>query len=70
MSKRTVKWFDFDKGFGFIAPEGGGRDALVRLSAVERARIRHLREGEKVSFKLVADGKTGKMSAEKLKIVA
>lgn len=70
MSRGTVKWFNFDTGFGFIAPDGGGREAFVHISAVERAKIRHLREGERVSFELVADRKTGKMSAERLKIVA
>jgi CspA family cold shock protein len=64
-----VKWFNFEKGFGFIAPDGGGPDAFVHVSAVERAGISQLREGDKVSFELVADRKTGKMSAEKLEIV-
>jgi CspA family cold shock protein len=69
MSQGTVKWFNSEKGFGFIAPDGGGTDAFVHISAVERAGISQLREGDKVSFELVADRKSGKMSADKLAIV-
>ena len=69
MSQGTVKWFNSEKGFGFIAPDDGGKDAFVHISAVERSGLNQLREGEKVSFELVADRKTGKMSAEKLTIV-
>jgi CspA family cold shock protein len=69
MSQGTVKWFNFDKGFGFIAPDGGGQDAFVHISAVERAGISQLQEGDKVSFDLVPDRKTGKKSAENLAIV-
>jgi CspA family cold shock protein len=68
MSQGTVKWFNSQKGFGFIAPDGGGQDAFVHVSAVERAGIGQLREGDKVTFELVAD-RGGKMSAEKLEIV-
>jgi CspA family cold shock protein len=69
LSQGTVKWFNMEKGFGFIAPDGGGQDAFVHVSAVERAGIGQLREGDKVSFELVSDRKSGKMSAEKLEIL-
>ncbi len=69
MSQGTVKWFNSEKGFGFIAPDDGGKDAFVHISAVERSGLNQLREGDKVSFELVADSKTGKMSAERLEIV-
>jgi CspA family cold shock protein len=65
----TVKWFNSQKGFGFIAPDGGGNDAFVHISAVERAGIGDLREGQKVSYELVADRKSGKMSADSLRLV-
>ena len=69
MSMGTVKWFNATKGFGFIAPEGGGNDAFVHISAVERAGLNTLVEGQKVSFELVSDRKSGKMSADNLKSV-
>ncbi len=69
MTTGTVKWFNAQKGFGFIAPDDGGNDAFVHISAVERAGHSDLREGEKVSFELVADRKSGKMSADNLKIL-
>jgi CspA family cold shock protein len=61
----TVKWFNATKGYGFIKPEGGGPDAFVHISAVERAGLDTLREGERVRFELVR-GKNGKSSAENL----
>lgn len=67
MPTGTVKWFNAQKGFGFIAPDNGGNDAFVHISAVERSGIGELREGQKVSFELMADRKSGKMSAESLK---
>jgi len=67
MTEGTVKWFNGQKGFGFIAPDDGGRDAFVHISAVERSGIGELHEGQKVSFELIADRKSGKMSAENLK---
>jgi CspA family cold shock protein len=67
MASGTVKWFNFQKGFGFIAPDNGGSDAFVHISAVERAGMSELREGQKVSFELVSDRKSGKMSADNLK---
>ncbi len=69
MSQGTVKWFNSEKGFGFIAPDDGGKDAFVHISAVERSGLNQLREGDKVSFELIADRKSGKMSAEKLEIM-
>jgi len=69
MATGTVKWFNSQKGFGFIAPDGGGNDAFVHISAVERAGLGELREGQKVGFELVSDRKSGKMSADNLKVL-
>ncbi|RAI34912.1 cold-shock protein [Rhodoplanes serenus] len=69
MTNGTVKWFNSQKGFGFIAPEGGGTDAFVHISALESAGISDLREGQKVGYDLVPDGKTGKMTATKLELL-
>jgi CspA family cold shock protein len=69
MSTGTVKWFNAAKGFGFIQPDGGGKDAFVHISAVERAGLNQLVEGQKVEFDLVADRRSGKMSADNLKAV-
>ncbi|ACK50025.1 cold-shock protein [Methylocella silvestris] len=69
MTTGTVKWFNSQKGFGFIAPDDGGNDAFVHISAVERAGIGDLQEGQKVGFELVADRKSGKMSADNLKLL-
>jgi len=69
MTTGTVKWFNAQKGFGFIAPDGGGNDAFVHISAVERSGIGDLREGQKVGFELVSDRKSGKMSADNLKLL-
>ena len=68
MSTGTVKWFNATKGFGFIQPEDGSPDVFVHISAVERAGLRELREGDKVSFELVRDRKTGKTSAGDLRV--
>jgi CspA family cold shock protein len=67
MTTGTVKWFNAQKGFGFIAPDDGGKDAFVHISAVERAGMGDLREGQKIGFDLVSDQKSGKMSADNLK---
>ena len=55
MSTGTVKWFNGQKGFGFIQPDDGGKDALVHISAVERAGMYSLNEGQKISYEVVAD---------------
>lgn len=67
MAIGTVKWFNTAKGFGFIQPDNGGADAFVHISAVERAGLTTLNEGQKVSYELVP-GKNGKSSAENLSI--
>lgn len=69
MAIGTVKWFNPDKGFGFIQPEDGGADVFVHISAVERAGLRSLQEGQKVSFELEKDKRSGKMSAGQLAAV-
>ncbi|HJQ58275.1 MAG TPA: cold-shock protein [Vineibacter sp.] len=66
-STGTVKWFNAQKGYGFIQPEDGSKDVFVHISAVERAGIRALNEGQKVSFQLQSD--RGKMSAVNLELV-
>jgi CspA family cold shock protein len=66
MEKGTVKWFNATKGYGFITPENGGQDVFVHISAVERAGLRELHDGQVVSFEMVADRKTGKTSAGNL----
>jgi CspA family cold shock protein len=68
MSQGTVKWFNATKGFGFIKPDDGTADAFVHISAVERAGLAHLVEGQKIEFDMVQD-RRGKMSAENLKPV-
>ena len=67
MYKGIVKWFNSGKGFGFIQPADGGKDIFVHISAVERAGMSTLNEGQKVSFEVVADRRTGKSSAENLR---
>jgi len=66
----TVKWFNDQKGFGFIEPENGGADVFVHISAVEKAGMRTLKEGQKVSYDLQRDPKKGKDSAANLKEAA
>ena len=67
MQTGTVKWFNASKGYGFIAPDSGGPDAFVHISAVERAGLGELREGDRVQYNL-ARGNNGKSSAEDLKM--
>jgi CspA family cold shock protein len=67
MTTGTVKWFNATKGYGFIAPDDGGKDAFVHISAVERAGLSTLNEGQRVSFDLQR-GQNGKTSAENLKL--
>ena len=69
MAQGTVKWFNGTKGFGFIQPDDGSKDVFVHISAVERAGMSGLNEGQKVSYDLVADRKSGKSTAENLKSV-
>ena len=69
MATGTVKWFNATKGFGFIQPDNGGKDAFVHISAVERAGLTGLREGQKVEFELVTDRRNGKQSAESIKAI-
>jgi CspA family cold shock protein len=70
MTKGTVKFFNDQRGFGFVQPEDGGKDVFVHISAVERAGMRALNEGQKIAFDLVADRKNpGKSSAENLQAV-
>ena len=64
-----MKWFNSQKGFGFIAPEDGGNDVFVHIIAVERAGLSTLNEGQKVSFDLVADRRTGKSAAQNLRLI-
>jgi CspA family cold shock protein len=66
MIKGTVKWFNGQKGFGFIQPEDGSQDVFVHISAVERAGMHNLNEGQKLTFEIVKDRKTGKSSADNL----
>jgi len=67
MNTGTVKWFNSQKGFGFIAPDDGGKDVFVHISAVEGAGMNSLDEGQKVSFDVVADRRTGKSAAQNLR---
>jgi cold shock protein len=69
MSTGTVKWFNPQKGFGFIQPDDGGKDVFVHISAVERAGMGSLQEGQKLSYEIVADRRTGKSSADQLRAV-
>ena len=69
MTIGTVKWFNATKGFGFIQPDDGGNDVFVHISAVERAGMNSLNEGQKVSFESKLDSKRGKSSAENLRAV-
>ena len=69
MAQGTVKWYNEQKGYGFIQPDDGSKDVFVHISAVERAGLRSLNEGQKVTFDLVSDRKTGKSSADNLRTV-
>lgn len=70
MQTGIVKWFNAQKGFGFIQPEAGGGDVFVHISAVERAGLRALVEGQKVAYQIVVDNRSGKSSADQLEIQA
>ncbi len=69
MTTGTVKWFNSTKGFGFIQPDQGGEDAFVHISAVERSGLREITEGQKLSYDLERDQRSGKLSACNLKAV-
>jgi cold shock protein len=66
MQTGIVKWFNAQKGFGFIQPTSGGPDVFVHISAVERAGLNGLNEGQKISYEIVTDRRNGKSSADKL----
>ncbi|MDH3704000.1 MAG: cold-shock protein [Alphaproteobacteria bacterium] len=68
MAKGTVKWFNAVKGYGFIEPEDGGRDVFVHISALERAGISTLNEGQKLEFEM-SPGRDGKTAADDLKLL-
>lgn len=70
MAEGVVKWFNGQKGFGFIQPVDGGQDVFVHISAVERAGMHDLREGQKVNYELLKDRRTGKMSADQLQALS
>jgi cold shock protein len=67
MATGTVKWFNATKGYGFIQPDDGGKDVFVHISAVERAGLRDLAEGQKIAYEIVADKRTGKSAAGNLR---
>jgi CspA family cold shock protein len=67
MATGTVKWFNGQKGFGFIQPDAGGPDVFVHISAVERSGLGSLNEGQKITYELEKDRRSGKMSAGQLK---
>lgn len=66
MATGTVKWFNETKGFGFIQPDAGGADVFVHISAVQRSGLRGLNDGQKISYELVTDRRSGKVSADNL----
>jgi cold shock protein len=70
MQTGIVKWFNSQKGFGFIQPDSGGADVFVHVSAVERAGLRGLAEGQKITYEIVADSRSGKSSADRLEVAA
>ena len=70
MQTGIVKWFNAQKGFGFIQPTSGGPDVFVHISAVERSGLGSLNEGQKVSYEIVTDRKNGKSSADRLQAAA
>ena len=68
MTTGTVKWYNSEKGYGFIEPQDGGKDVFVHVSAVEQAGMHSLNEGQKLNFEVLADRRTGKSSAGSLQI--
>ncbi|WP_225767689.1 cold-shock protein [Inquilinus sp. Marseille-Q2685] len=69
MPTGTVKWFDAQRGFGFITPDEGGKDTFVHITAVERSGLGQLTQGQRLGFDLVADQRSGKPTADNLKAV-
>jgi cold shock protein len=69
MPHGKVKWFNAQKGFGFIQPDDGSKDVFVHVTAVERAGMQNLNEGQKITYDIVADRRTGKSSADNLRAV-
>jgi cold shock protein len=69
MATGTVKWFNGQKGYGFIQPDAGGPDIFVHISAVERSGMGQLNDGQKIGYELTQDRKTGKSSADQLKAI-
>jgi CspA family cold shock protein len=68
MASGTVKWFNETKGYGFIQPDNGGKDVFVHISAVERAGLRSLKDGQKISYEVEQDRRSGKESAVNLQV--
>ncbi|WP_413988169.1 cold-shock protein [Labrys okinawensis] len=66
MSTGTVKWFNSQKGYGFIQPDDGSRDVFVHISALTRSGLRDLQEGQKISYELLEDRRSGKVAADRL----
>lgn len=70
MTTGTVKWFNAAKGYGFILPDDGGKDVFVHVSAVERSGCGTLKDGQKISFEITTDKRTGKAVAADLKLIS
>ena len=70
MHPGIVKWFNAQRGFGFIQPESGGKDVFVHINALDRAGLRGLVEGQKIKYELVVDARSGKTSADQVQIAS
>ena len=66
MATGTVKWFNSEKGYGFVEPDDGGKDVFVHISAVQRSGLDGLNEGQKISYELATDRRTGKQAADEI----